>query len=71
MQNLGVRKIVTLVLVGMFVVMGLIGMVVGKEIPVVVVGLVTTVVGYYFGKSTALDNPMPKEKTKGGGIIWT
>ena len=66
MQKLSVRKIVTLVLVGMFVVMGIIGMIIGKDIPVMVVGLVTTVVGYYFGKSTALDNPMPTEKTQGG-----
>lgn len=48
-----IRKIIALVMTGVFVYM-----VVSRQIdPIVAVGMITTVIGFYYGKSTALDRP--------------
>jgi hypothetical protein len=56
MENLNTKKIIALTLVGAYVCVTCYGMVTNKNIPDGFVGMVSMVLGYYFGKGAILNN---------------
>lgn len=57
MKNIETRKFIALFLTIIFGVLAVIGFISEKEVPVSVMSIISMVIGYYFGKSTALDKP--------------
>jgi uncharacterized membrane protein YfcA len=57
MKNIETRKTIALFLTLVFGVLAVTGFIIGKEIPAAVYAVIGMVIGYYFGKSTALDKP--------------
>jgi hypothetical protein len=55
MKNIETRKFIALFLTVIFGTLSIIGFCLGKEIPTTVTAIISMVIGYYFGKSTALD----------------
>lgn len=55
MKNIETRKTIALFLTLVFGVLTVAGFVMGKDIPITVTPIISMVIGYYFGKSTALD----------------
>ena len=55
MKNIETRKFIALFLTVVFGILSIIGFCIGKEIPTTVTAIISMVIGYYFGKSTALD----------------
>jgi len=57
MKNIETRKTIALAMAGAYIVFTAYAMATGKAVPVEFVGIVGPVIGYYFGKSTALEQP--------------
>jgi hypothetical protein len=57
MKSIETRKTIALFLTLIFGVLTVAGFVLGKDIPTTVTPVISMVIGYYFGKSTALDKP--------------
>jgi hydrogenase/urease accessory protein HupE len=57
MKNIETRKTIALFLTLVFGVLVVVGFAMGKDIPAPVYAIISMVIGYYFGKSTALDKP--------------
>jgi hypothetical protein len=57
MNKLPTRKTVTLFLTLIFGIMAVAAFIMNKDIPASFGTIIATVIGYYFGKSTALDVP--------------
>jgi hydrogenase/urease accessory protein HupE len=57
LNKLPVRKVVTLFFVLIYGILCVLSFIQGKPIPTDMTAAFTMVVGYYFGKSTALDIP--------------
>ena len=55
MKNIETRKFIALFLTVVFGILTLVGFCMGKDIPSTVTPIISMVIGYYFGKSTALD----------------
>lgn len=55
LKNIETRKFIALFLTVVFGILAVAGFVSGKDIPVTVTAIISMVIGYYFGKSTALD----------------
>lgn len=56
-MHISTRKIMALGFSGAYILLSVVCIVFNKQIPTEFVAIVSTVVGYYFGKSTALDVP--------------
>lgn len=56
-MNIGTRKTIALAMAGAYILFTAYGMVTGKAVPVEFVSIVGPIIGYYFGKSTALEQP--------------
>jgi len=56
-MNIGTRKTIALSMAGAYILFTAYGMIMGKSVPVEFVGIVGPIIGYYFGKSTALEQP--------------
>ena len=57
LKSLQVRKFIAVVLIIAFIVMSVLAFVLGRPLPEPFTMLVVSVVAYYFGKSTALEQP--------------
>ena len=57
MKNLETRKSIALAMAGAYIILTAYGMLTGKTVPVEFVAIVGPIIGYYFGKSTALERP--------------
>ena len=57
MKNIETRKTIALAMSAAYIVLTAFGMMTGKEVPVQFVAIAGGVIGYYFGKSTALETP--------------
>jgi Na+/H+ antiporter NhaC len=57
MKSIETRKTIALFLTLVFGILIVVGYVMGKDIPPTVTPIISMVIGYYFGKSTALDKP--------------
>jgi hypothetical protein len=55
MKNIETRKFIALFLTVIFGALSIVGFCMGKDIPLTVTPIISMVIGYYFGKSTALD----------------
>ena len=55
MKNIETRKFIALFLTVVFGILTVAGFISGKDIPTTVTPIISMVIGYYFGKSTALD----------------
>ncbi len=55
MKNIETRKFIALFLTVVFGILTIVGFCTGKDIPSTVTPIISMVIGYYFGKSTALD----------------
>jgi hypothetical protein len=61
MNKIQTRKTIALAMSAAYILFTAYAMVTGKPVPVEFVGIVGPVIGYYFGKSTALDQPKKVE----------
>jgi Na+/H+ antiporter NhaC len=57
MKSIETRKTIALFLTLVFGVLTVIGFLAGKDIPAAVTPIISMIIGFYFGKSTALDKP--------------
>lgn len=57
MNNIETRKLIALFLTLVFGVMSVVGFIAGKGLPDNVTTIISMIIGFYFGKSTALDVP--------------
>lgn len=55
MKGIETRKSIALFLTLIFGVLTVVGFITGKDIPQAVTPIIAMVIGYYFGKSTALE----------------
>lgn len=55
LKSIETRKFIALFLTIVFGILSIIGFCMGKDIPITVTPIISMVIGYYFGKSTALD----------------
>ncbi len=62
MKNLQTRKIIALSMTLAYIGLTVYATIAGKEVPVAFITTAGTVIGYYFGKSTALE--IPKQEGK-------
>lgn len=56
-MKVATRKVMALGFSGAYIMMSMFCILYDKEVPTEFIAIVSTVVGYYFGKSTALDQP--------------
>ena len=56
-MKVATRKVMALSFSGAYIIMSMVCIWFDKEVPTEFIAIVSTVVGYYFGKSTALDGP--------------
>jgi hypothetical protein len=61
MSKQSTRKIIALAMSASYILFTAYAMITGKAVPTEFVGIVGPVIGYYFGKSTALDMPKKVE----------
>lgn len=61
MKNLETRKTIALAMSAAYILFTAYALITGKNVPETFVAVVGPIIGYYFGKSTALD--MPKKET--------
>lgn len=61
MRSFETRKTIALAMAGAYILFSGYGMYVGREVPTNFVAIVGPIIGYYFGKSTALDMPKKEE----------
>ena len=57
MDKIKTRKTIALAMSAAYILFTAYSMVTSKQVPVEFVGIVGPVIGYYFGKSTALEQP--------------
>jgi hypothetical protein len=61
LKRLETRKTIALAMAGAYIFFTAYGMVANKEVPTNFVAIVGPIIGYYFGKSTALEMPKKEE----------
>lgn len=57
MKNIETRKTIALAMAGAYILFTAYAMITSKVVPVEFVAVVGPIIGYYFGKSTALEMP--------------
>ena len=57
-RKFGIRRIIALLLTFVFCILSLIGRIETENF----MTIFTVIIGFYFGKSTALDNPSPRKE---------
>ena len=60
MDKIKTRKVIALSMAGAYILFTAYAMLTGKTVPAEFIGIVGPVIGYYFGKSTALEQPEVK-----------